>query len=267
MDILRRNLAPVTREAWDEIEETARETLRACLSGRHFVDVMGPKGWDYAAVPLGRLDKVSEKKEEVGYGVRSVQPLVESRIVFGLDMWELDNASRGAEAIELDPLEEAARKIAMFEEKAIYQGFKDGGIQGLKESSSHDPIRVKGDPSNLLEAVAQGITEFSRAAVDGPYVLVAGSKLWQAISEHGQCYPLKENLERLLENSIILNPFLQETVLVSTRGGDMRLTIGQDFSIGYHAHTTETVELYLTESFTFRVLDGAAIIPIEWQKE
>lgn len=36
---------------------------------------------------------------------------------FDLDIWELDNEVRGAEDIDLEPLEEAACKIAIFEEQ------------------------------------------------------------------------------------------------------------------------------------------------------
>jgi uncharacterized linocin/CFP29 family protein len=49
-------------------------------------------------------------------------------------------------------------------------------------------------------------------------------------------------------------------VLLSTRGGDYELTVGQDLSIGYAVHDRENVELYLTESFTFRVLEEKAAI-------
>lgn len=268
MNILRRELAPITEAAWKEIDRRAKEVLQASLSGRRIVDVDGPKGWDYSGVPLGRLESPHEASMgEVGFGIRAVQPLVESRIIFELDVWELDNASRGAEAIDLTPLEESARKIAMFEEQAVYHGFADGGIKGLRECSEHERLTFSGDPSHLLESVAVGITEFARSGVDGPYVLVAGSKLWQGVSEHNQCYPLKTHLERLIGNPIILSPFLQETVLVSLRGGDLKLTLGQDFAIGYHSHDTKKVQLYFTESFTFRVLDGTAVIPITWESE
>ena len=47
---------------------------------------------------------------------------------------------------------------------------------------------------------------------------------------------------------MIWAPALKEgAVLLSTRGGDYELTVGQDLSIGYTAHDRTTVELYLTE--------------------
>jgi uncharacterized linocin/CFP29 family protein len=49
-------------------------------------------------------------------------------------------------------------------------------------------------------------------------------------------------------------------VLVTTRGGDYELTVGQDLAIGYAVHDRDQVELYLTESFTFRVLEEKAAI-------
>ena len=51
---------------------------------------------------------------------------------------------------------------------------------------------------------------------------------------------------------------IQGGVLLSVRGGDYELTVGQDLSIGYADHDRHTVELYLTESFTFRVLEPRA---------
>jgi uncharacterized linocin/CFP29 family protein len=46
--------------------------------------------------------------------------------------------------------------------------------------------------------------------------------------------------------------------LLSIRGGDYELTVGQDLSVGYLAHSADDVELFITESFTFRVLEEKA---------
>jgi uncharacterized linocin/CFP29 family protein len=52
-DILRRSLAPITEEAWKEIDLQAARTLKGNLSGRGLVDFSGPHGWTMAAVNLG----------------------------------------------------------------------------------------------------------------------------------------------------------------------------------------------------------------------
>jgi len=47
---------------------------------------------------------------------------------------------------------------------------------------------------------------------------------------------------------------------LTTRGGDFSLDIGQDISIGYLSHSQTIVELYLQETFTFRMLTAEAAV-------
>ena len=42
----------------------------------------------------------------------------------------------------------------------------------------------------------------------------------------------------------------------------MELVIGQDMSLGYEDKTTGKVRCFLTESFTFRVVNPEAVVPI-----
>ena len=75
-------------------------------------------------------------------------------------------------------------------------------------------------------------------------------------------HPLRKRIEEnLIDGSLVWAPVLDEgAVLLSTRGGDYELTVGQDLSIGYAYHTKDEVELYLTESFMFRVLEPTAAV-------
>src|SRR4029079_16403196 len=127
MDILKRSLAPITEQAWKEIEKEAKSVLSNNLSARKFVDIIGPKGFDYAAVGLGRLQVPTEQQfEGVAYGIQQVQPLIEVRVPFELNIWELENIGRGAKDIDLAPLTEAAKRAANFEDQVIYHGFEPG---------------------------------------------------------------------------------------------------------------------------------------------
>jgi uncharacterized linocin/CFP29 family protein len=51
-------------------------------------------------------------------------------------------------------------------------------------------------------------------------------------------------------------------VVLTTRGGDFDLHIGQDISIGYSGHTDTTVRLYLQETFTFLMLTSEAAVAL-----
>ncbi len=263
MSILRRHLAPISEAAWEEINNNARTFFSAFLSARKVVDVEGPKGLDFAAVPLGRLDvPKQQKKGVVEFGIHKLQPLVEARIDFTLNIWELDNVVRGAADIDLDAMEEAARKIALFEEKAVFHGFEKGCITGIKQASPHAALKLSADREAVLDTISMGIIQLAESAVGGPYALVAGPEIWRFFSGSGRSYPLRKQLEHLLEGPIVLSPFIDEAFLISIRGGDMRLVLGQDLSIGYNSHDSQTVRLYFTESFTFKIVDPAVVIPI-----
>ena len=76
MDILKKALAPISEEAWELMNGVAKSILLSQLSARKFVTVDGPKGWDFGAVPLGRLDLADD--QDVKYGIRQILPLIET---------------------------------------------------------------------------------------------------------------------------------------------------------------------------------------------
>jgi uncharacterized linocin/CFP29 family protein len=55
---------------------------------------------------------------------------------------------------------------------------------------------------------------------------------------------------------------VQGAVVVSQRGGDFLLEVGEDLSIGYQEHRADAVDLYLLESFTFRVATPEAAVAL-----
>ncbi|MGM0375260.1 MAG: family 1 encapsulin nanocompartment shell protein [Bacteroidota bacterium] len=263
MDILRKSMAPICETAWEEINDNATEVLTSVLSARKFVDVDGPKGWDFPALSLGRVHVPADQKGDVQYGIQQVLPLIETRIPFELNIWELDNVARGAKDIDLGNMEEAARKLAHFEEDAIYKGFKAASIKGIKECSDYDPLKMPSDDDEIIRIISEGIAKLKTASVEGPYSLVLNTELWQRFNSSGKGYPLRKRVEGLLGGSIIMAPYIDDAFLVSERGGDFEMVIGQDISIGYESHNQKTVQLYFTESFTFQVVDPAAVVVLK----
>ena len=264
-DILKRGLAPLTDEAWGVIEETAKQTLKPLLSARKVVDFQGPKGWEFAAVNLGRLHLPKKLPAKgVGYGIRQVLPLIEARIQFHLNIWELDNISRGASDPALALLEEAAKELALFEENALYMGIKDGGIDGILPSASQKALKLPARAEEYPRAVAEGLDAMQADGIGGPYTLVLGPAPYQSLMQAvGPGYPVKRGIESLLQGSILRSRALEGGVLLSARGGDFEMTVGTDLSLGYSSHDSENVHLYLTESFTFRVLEPAAAVELK----
>jgi len=263
MGLLKRKKAPLTDEAWEQVDEEARRVLKLHLAGRKIVDFSGPHGWKYASVNTGRLGPIGKGAiGGVSYALRVVQPLVELRVPIIMKIAELDAAARGADDLDLDPVIAVAETVAHAEDTAIFHGFEGGDITGIIEASPHKPIAV----SSYLEwpkAVVAGLEVLRAAGVNGPYALALGLQAYDELdadSEDG--YPLRRRFEESLpEVTLVWAPALQGgAVLMSARGGDYELTVGQDLSIGYAVHDRTDVELYLTESFTFRVLEEKAAV-------
>ena len=77
MSHLHRHLAPISSEAWEQIEEEAKRTLKATLAARKLVDFSGPKGWQKAAVATGRVKALKEgPRAGVAAAQRQVLPLM-----------------------------------------------------------------------------------------------------------------------------------------------------------------------------------------------
>ena len=266
MDILKRELAPIPMEAWAEIDDQATRSLKAILSGRKVLDVSGPMGTDFPGVPEGRLSYPKEKPTDGPvYGIRKVHHIVEVRIPFLLDIDEMDNVIRGARDVDLSNLEDAARKIALFEEQVVYHGLPDANIRGLKSCVGEECLTIGAKPEALLEGIAEGVTAFSSRSIEGPYSFIVGPKLWRSMSAHLQGYPVKMQAETILGGTVLLSPYLSgdfedEAYMLTQRGGDLELILGQDLAIGYESHDLKQVKLFFTESFTVRVLEPAAVL-------
>lgn len=264
-DLLRRSMAPISDKAWAEIDKQAHRTLKGNLSGRKIVDFSGPHGLELGAVNLGLL-KIPEGDgaRTTPWGLRQVLPLVEVRIPFTLKIWDMDNVDRGAKAPDLDTLIAAAHKIAIFEEGAVYKGLADAGIKGLIESAHHKPIALPKTAEGFIAAVESGVLALQKAGIGGPYALALGTVPYEIMmAGNDECYPILKKLKALIASDITWSPVLEGGVILSRRGGDFEFTSGQDLSIGYKSHSATEVELYLTESFTFRVLEPKAVVELK----
>ncbi|MEV0586377.1 family 1 encapsulin nanocompartment shell protein [Nonomuraea sp. NPDC050310] len=261
MNNLHRELAPISDEAWAQIEEEAARTFKRHLAGRRVVDVRGPAGPELAAVSTGHLSTLAPPAEGVRAWRREAAGLVELRRPFELSRQAIDDVERGSGDSDWQPVKDAAKGLAMAEDRAVFDGYAAAGITGLIAASSNQPIALPGSVDGYPEAIAQGLSALRMAGVDGPYSVLLSAEAYTGVAEtsdHG--YPVLEHLRRLVTGEIIWAPALTGALIVSTRGGDFDLHLGQDVSIGYDSHTSNTVTLYLQESFTFLPYTAEAVV-------
>ena len=264
MDLLKRELAPVLPDAWKLIDEAASGVLKMNLAGRKLVDFKGPFGWGFAAVNTGRLELFdAQPAKGVSVGLRRVHPLLELRAPIRLVQMELDTVARGATDPDLDAVVQAAEQVARAEDSAIFNGYERAGITGIIQASPHAPRKLTG-VSEYPKVILDAKEILRQAGIEGPYAVALGPRAYDEVfAASPEGYPIAKQIQRqIIDGPIVLAPAIEGGVLVSLRGGDYELTVGQDLSIGYAHHDKDSVELYLTESFTFRVLEPAAAVPI-----
>jgi uncharacterized linocin/CFP29 family protein len=263
MNNLHRELAPISDAAWASIEEEAKRTFALHAAARRVVDVTGPDGITLAGIGTGHLTRVDPPADGVAAWLRDWRPVVELRVPFTLDRAQIDSAERGAQDADWQAVKDAAKKAAFAEDHAIFDGYAAGRITGIRQTSSNPALTLPGEVRDYPDVVSQAVSALRLAGVAGPFSLLLSADAYTAVSEtsdHG--YPVREHLARLIEGDIIWAPAIDGALMLSGRGGDYELRLGQDLSIGYLSHDADQVQLYFTESFTFAVYTTEASVPI-----
>lgn len=263
MNNLHRELAPISDSAWAQIEEETSRTLKRYLAGRRVVDVHAPAGTQLSAVGTGHLQTIAAPDEGIVARQREVKALVELRVPFELDRQTIDDVERGANDSDWQPAKDAARRIAFAEDGAIFEGYNAAGIGGIRQNTSNPAMTLPGDVRDYPDAIAQALSQLRLVGVNGPYSAVLSADAYTALAEtrdHG--YPILEHVKRLVKDQIIWAPAIVGAFVLTTRGGDFDLHIGQDVSIGYLSHTDSAVRLYLQETFTFLPLTSEAAVAL-----
>ena len=263
MNNLHRELAPISDAAWAQIEEETSRTLKRYLAGRRVVDVKGPAGTDLSAVGTGHLRTIPAANEGIVARQREVKALVELRVPFDLDRQTIDDVDRGANDSDWQPAKDAACQIAFAEDGAVFEGYAAAGIEGIRQGASNPPMALPADVREYPQAIAQALSQLRLVGVNGPYAVLLGADAYTALAEtsdHG--YPVLEHVKRLVDDKIIWAPAIAGAFVLTTRGGDFELHLGQDVSVGYSSHTEAAVRLYLQETFTFLLLTAEAAVAL-----
>lgn len=260
---LHRELAPISSAAWEQIEAEVARTFKRSVAGRRVVDVDGPGGAALAAVGTGHQRAIDSPQTGVEAKLREARPLVQLTVPFDLQRDAIDDAERGSQDSDWQPVKDAAKALAFAEDRAIFDGYAAAGIVGVRPASSNAPVRLPDNVSDYPSAIGNALEALRLAGVDGPYSVLLGADAYTALAEaRDQGYPVIEHLRRIVNGEIIWAPALQGGCVLTTRGGDYELHLGEDLSIGYLSHTDSTVRLYLCETFTFLMLTGEASVPV-----
>ena len=135
--------------------------------------------------------------------------------------------------------------------EAVLVGEEDtafaGGSYVIVQKYLHDLGRWDALSTEQQEGII-GRKKLSGVELDDSVKPISAHNALTTITKDGK------EVKLLVDDKIIWAPAIEGAFVVTTRGGDFELHLGQDLSIGYLSHTDDKVRLYLQETFTFLLL-------------
>ena len=265
-NILMRSDAPLTDAQWQLIDATVSEVVGRVVVGRRILDLYGPLGFGAYTVPLYTY------KSKDGEPVRAkiarqltMSTLMKEFVITAKDL-ELMN---GGQPFDTAPIAAAATQLALAEDKLIFSGDADEGIEGLLNVTGRQKLAL-GD----WNEEGQALTDVSAAAAklisEGfypPYFVAMHPVLYTKLQRvYGRRGILEiELVEKQATGGVFASPSIpQDKVLViAAQSQYVDLAVGLDIATGF----VETVSLEhrfsIMETLALRVKQPGAVCTIE----
>jgi len=263
MEWLRRHAPSLSDRVWNAIDEIAASMFKQTVVARRVADFDGPKGWGYVATQLGTFRPVSGKhaSPKVRLSVPEVMVLTELRAEFSLPWSAIEIFERVGPPLESEQIEEAAREIALAEDRLLL--FGNSSNPGLL--TSHQSPRVAlsdwSMPGRVITDLLSAVEKLDEIGIKGPYEAVLSPAHYYSYlrqTGEGGSYPAAKQLGIVIQK-VYSSPVMDGAVLFSTRGGDFLITVGGDLTVGYRAHDDTSVHLFCVETISAQLLKPKAV--------
>jgi uncharacterized linocin/CFP29 family protein len=260
MDILRRAIAPLSDEIWKQIDEAVAAMARRTMAARTVATFEGPRGWNQVAVALGTVTPHKTREGHAAVALPDVALLAEIRAAFTVPWGTIEAVERGAPALDATAPENAAREVALAEDRLAFYG--EPGSKGFL-TASESPRESCGDwgkPSQVVTDLLKAVEGLDNAGIPGPYeAVLAPARYYAYLRAADDGYPASRHLRDVLVGVHRSAVVKDAGGLFSTRGGDFVLTVGGDLSVGYRAHDQGGVHLFCVETVAAQTVGPDAV--------
>lgn len=258
MDYLGRNAAPFTEELWQQIDEAVVGTARESLVARRFLPFFGPVG-----PGLNAAEVSCPCKEEVfkdGFSIMEGRRLMRVPQLYE-DFWlywrDIEGSRRANFPVDMGLARAAAQRLALREDKMIFYGVKELGLEGLLTAEG---VAIQGlgdwnEGETAFRAVSEAISSLAKKGRYGQYALILSPNLFVALHRLQPGTGMLE-LDRVKSlvggrvfNAVMLEP--GTALLICAQPQYLDLMVGQDISTAY----TELVDL----NHHLRILETAIL--------
>lgn len=264
---LNRESAGFDDSLWNEIDNRAVQAARDLLTVRRYLDVDGPFGVGLTSVELGgdRFAGEAEEGEAEVVASRAVSvPMLRQR--FSLSIRRIEAHRQLGQPLNLNPVQDAGEAVARREERLLYYGQKDYGLDGLLtvEGRHQQPISDWSQVGQALDDVLNAVNRLDGVGFRGPYALVLSPALYNGLFRRYECTDMLqvEHLNRLCQVGVF-KAAVEGGAVIDPRAG--RIVVGQDLRAGYVSHDGIHHQLFLSESLVLLIDEPQAICGFQVQ--
>jgi uncharacterized linocin/CFP29 family protein len=265
---LRRGASPLSEKVWNAIDEAAIAMMKQTVVARRIADFDGPHGWGHVAMQLGTFKPVRSSSKAAASRVRLSVPdvilLTEIRVDFTLPWQTIDTYERMGPILEADEIEDAAREMALAEDRFVFFGTA-AGSPGLLTSPQSPSVALSdwSVSGRVVTDLLMAVQKLDEIGVKGPYAAVLSpAHYYSYLRNTAEGYPAAKQVGMVIEH-VYSSPVIEGAALFSTRGGDAVITVGGDFSVGYRWHDEAAVHLFCVETIAVQLLTPKAVCLIK----
>lgn len=267
MDYLGREAAPFTEELWAQIDEAVIGAARESLVARRFLPFFGPVGPGLNAAEVSSPDKEEIFKD--GFSIMEGRRLLRVPQIYE-DFWlywrDIEGSRRVGFPVDLSGAKSAAQRLALREDKMIFYGVKELGLEGLLtvEGSAVQTLGDWNEGETAFRAVSEGISSLAKKGRYGQYALVLSPNLFVDLHriQPGTGVIELERVKGLVGgrvfNAVMLEP--NTALLVCAQSQYLDLMVGQDISTAYTELVDLNHHLRILETVVLRVKAPDAIV-------
>lgn len=267
MDYLSRQSAPFDEDLWRQIDETVVEVTKENLLGRRFLPFFGPVG-----PGLNEVEICSPRKQEVfkdGFSVLEGRQLVRVPQLYE-DFWlywrDLEGSRRQGFPVDLSAARNAAQILARREDRMIFYGVKELGLDGLMTVNGSN-TQALGDwntGENAFLSVASAVSTLNKKGRFGKHRLIISSDLMVALHriQPGTGVVELERVKSLVGGRLYISSVLEANtaVLICAQPQYIDFMVGLDISTAYTELVDLNHHLRIVETALLRIKSPDAIV-------
>jgi len=265
-NILMRDDAPLTDAQWQLIDATVSEVIGRAVVGRRILDLYGPLGFGAYTVPLYTY------KSEDGEPVRAkiVRQLTLNTLTreFVITAKDLELMNEG-QPFDIAPVAAAATQLALAEDKLVFNGDADEGVEGLLNVTGRMtlPLGDWNEEGQALADVSTATAKLVEAGFYPPYFVAMHPMLYTKLQRvYGRRGILEiELLEKQAKGGVFSSPSIpQDKVLViAAQPQYVDLAVGLDIATGFVETANFEHAFFITETLALRAKQPGAVCTLE----